>query len=148
MYNLNVASSDNDYMGVFAFDTDKILGHVDCRCMLVRLVAVNAHGSIDLDTFEETVGNQGRSLEVEHRCYEARLFCESLLKGNPSVIGIHVTCEVVPLCANMLCFTELLYHTDPSFESEIWHELVEHRDLFISEMVLRQYLGFIRVQLN
>ncbi len=34
------------------------------------------------------MGNQGRQYAVEHRCYEARLFCESLLKGNHSIIGM------------------------------------------------------------
>ena len=40
------------------------------------------------DTVPESLSNQGHSYDVEHKCYEARLFCESLLKGNHSIIGL------------------------------------------------------------
>ena len=46
------------------------------------------HHRTAADTVPESLSNQGHSYEVEHKCYEARLFCESLLKGNHSIIGL------------------------------------------------------------
>ncbi len=45
--------------------------------------------------------------------------------------------EITPL--------ELLYHADPVYACPLWLELVDNRQLFVSEVMLRQYLGFVRV---
>ena len=40
---------------------------------------------------------------------------------------------------------ELLFHTEPVYASDLWRYLVENRQRFISEVMIRQYLGFVRV---
>ena len=64
---------------------------------------------------------------MEHKLCEARLLCEMILKGNPSVME--------------LLFCDTYVHRTPA-----WDALVAHRDAFISEMVVRQYFGFASVR--
>ena len=92
MYNLNVASSDSDYLAVFASDTCEVLADLNCT----DLVPQDKPGHTHADTCNESMGNQGNSYSIEHRCYEARLFCESLLKGNHSIVGAYA-CASPPL---------------------------------------------------
>ena len=91
----------------------------------------------------ESMGNQGQQRAVEHKCYEARLLAECLLKGNPNIVGV-----LLPTCRmrHHLVTSELLYHHNPAYACDMWRELVAHRQAFVSEVMLRQYLGFTRVR--
>ena len=109
MYNVTVATSDIDYICVYVANTRSLAS--------------------SLQWPKESTDNRGNQFEVEHICYEVRLFCESLLKGNPSVI-------------------ELLYTDQISYLTNAWQVLRDNRELFISEAVVHQYLSWIEFHLK
>merc|ERR1719239_1430310 len=105
MYNLNTPESDVDYLVVYRKPTEEIL---------------SATGKIT-----EMIENRGPNLAVEYGAYEARMFCEMLLK-----------CSVVIL--------ELLFADGHEYTSPLWQELAEHKKTFVTEKAIQQYLGLIK----
>ena len=139
MYNLNISTSDSDYIAVFASDTAELLGSLNGVCAMQSILFIFTHAA----SVTESMGNQGQQRAVEHKCYEARLLAECLLKGNPNIVGV-----LLPTCRmrHHLVTSELLYHHNPAYACDMWRELVAHRQAFVSEVMLRQYLGFTRVR--
>jgi len=109
MYDVAVESSDRDYVAVYRSDTKSLLS--------------------GLQWPKESIDNRGHSYEIEHCCYEVRMFCELLLKGNPSVI-------------------ELLFSDRVAYMSNAWKMLVDKRQDFISEAVVFQYVSWVKFHLK
>ena len=109
MYNLSLKDSDRDYIAIYSDDPKNILSNIQWP--------------------KESADNRGHQYEVEHCCYEVRLYCELLLKGNPSVI-------------------ELLFSDKASFMTDAWQKLVDNRMAFISEAVVFQYVSWVEFHLK
>ena len=77
----------------------------------------------------ESRDNNGPRQLVEHKVIEARLYCTQLLKGATNAV-------------------ELLFDDSSQSGSPLWAELVAYREAFISEIVVRQYVGFVRDHLH
>ncbi|KAK3764311.1 hypothetical protein RRG08_008793 [Elysia crispata] len=69
--------------------------------------------------------SRGTEKTVEYGAYEARLLCEMLLK-----------CSVVIL--------ELLFTEKHEYTSPLWEELAKHKQSFVTEKAISQYLGLIK----
>lgn len=109
MYDLSLPDSDCDFIAIY---------FSDCFSILSNLLWP-----------KESTDNRGLQKPIEHCCYEIRLFCELLLKGNPSVI-------------------ELLYSNRITFMTNAWKILIDHRDEFISEQVVFQYVSWVKFHLK
>ncbi|XP_005108346.1 uncharacterized protein LOC101861911 [Aplysia californica] len=105
MYNLNTPSSDIDYLVVYRVPTQTLLSSTS--------------------KVTEIVESRGLNQTVEYGAYEARTFCEMLLK-----------CSVVIL--------ELLFADNHEYMSPQWKELAKHRKSFVTEKAIQQYLGLVK----
>lgn len=83
----------------------------------------------DYSKFQESHDNRGRKLDEETGAYEARMFCEMLLKG----------------AVNMV---ELVFAEGLLYVSEAWQRLAENKKLFLSEKVVLQYSGYIKTHMK
>ena len=109
MYNLSMPSSDRDFVAIYASPTKQILSCINWP--------------------KECADNRGKSLPIEHCCYEARMFTEMLIKGNPNVI-------------------EMLFTNNVSYAHPLWEELVARRERLLSESALQQYVGWVVTHLK
>ena len=73
----------------------------------------------------EIVESRGRDLTIEYGAYEARTFCEMILK-----------CSVVIL--------EILFTDNHKYTSPLWQELAKHKKSFVTEKAIQQYLGLVK----
>ncbi|RUS84850.1 hypothetical protein EGW08_007391 [Elysia chlorotica] len=105
MYNLNTPTSDIDYVVVYSTPVDTLLKATK--------------------KLPECHESRGTEKVVEYGAYEARLFCEMLLK-----------CSVVIL--------ELLFTEKHEYTSPLWQELAKHKKSFVTEKAISQYLGLIK----
>ncbi|CAL1546317.1 unnamed protein product [Lymnaea stagnalis] len=109
MYNMKTPDSDVDYLVVYTLPTESLLSATR--------------------KLPECHENRGLDKTVEYGAYEARTFCEMLLK-----------CSVVIL--------ELLYANDHEYTSPLWQELSQHKLAFVTEKAILQYLGLIKNNLK
>jgi predicted nucleotidyltransferase len=65
----------------------------------------------------------------DFQAHEVAKFCRLLMKGNPGIVE--------------MLFTEKFDHT-----TQEWHELREHRNDFLTQTAVRQYLGYAEGQLK
>lgn len=79
--------------------------------------------------FQECQDNRGHKLDEETGAYEARMFCEMLMKGAVNMVEL--------VCAKGLLYT-----------SEAWQKLAEHKQLFLSEKVILQYAGYVKTHMK
>lgn len=79
--------------------------------------------------FQECQDNRGHKLDEETGAYEARMFCEMLMKG----------------AVNMV---ELVFAKSLLYTSEAWQKLTEQKQLFLSEKVILQYAGYVKTHLK
>ncbi len=98
MYGLNVASSDTDYVAIMAQSSVEYMCNLKCKPVSPLLLLEKSISQsfpflfqprlpiISQDLIKESFDNQGKSLAVEHKVYEAKLFCEMLIKGNPNIM--------------------------------------------------------------
>lgn len=77
------------------------------------------------NSVKESVDTRGHQSDTETAAYEIRLFCEMLLKG----------------AVNMF---ELLFAERVDYSSSYWQQLKDHKQLFMSEKVILQYIGFVK----
>ena len=82
-------------------------------------------------TVQESQDNCGYKLDEETGAYEARMFCEMLMKG---VVNMVELVFAKP--------EELLY------VSEAWNRLAQHKHLFLAEKVILQYSGYIKTHMK
>lgn len=87
--------------------------------------------SISWLVIQESQDNRGQKLDEETGAYEARMFCEMLMKGAVNMVEL-VFAEP----------EELLYVSDA------WRRLAKHKQLFLSEKVLLQYSGYIKTHMK
>lgn len=73
----------------------------------------------------ECFESRGPTKTVEYGAYEARMLCEMLMK-----------CSVVML--------ELVYLGEHEYVSPLWQQLHQHREKFVTELAIQQYLGLIK----
>lgn len=105
MYGLNVASSDVDYIVIYAEYTERILS----ECKKIK------------DCYE----NRGPEKSFEYAAYEARMFCEMLLKGS-------------------VVITEIVFADEHEYMSAAWKNLCEKKKSFVTEKCIQQHIGLIR----
>ncbi|ESO91024.1 hypothetical protein LOTGIDRAFT_233515 [Lottia gigantea] len=109
MYGLSTPDSDIDYVVVYREMTEKVLG----ACKKIP------------ECFE----NRGPSKKFEYGAYEARLFCEMVLKGSVVIL-------------------ELIFADGHEYASPAWEALCSYKDKFITERGIHQYIGLIRNNFN
>ncbi|XP_061191181.1 uncharacterized protein LOC133199394 [Saccostrea echinata] len=109
MYGLATPTSDVDFLVIYSEPCENVLG----RCKEIK------------DNFE----SRGPSKLLEYGAYEARLFCEMLLKGSVVIL-------------------ELVFGENHNYMSSLWKELVNKRKSFLSEKGIQQYLGLIQNNLK
>ncbi|XP_013417565.1 uncharacterized protein LOC106178780 isoform X2 [Lingula anatina] len=73
----------------------------------------------------ESYENRGPQKQFEYGAYEARLFCEMLSKGSVVIL-------------------ELVFSLDLEYTSSAWRELVSHKQDFVTETAIQQYLGLVK----
>ncbi|CAH1789226.1 unnamed protein product [Owenia fusiformis] len=105
LYDLATPDSDVDFVIIYAEPIEKILGT-----------------SKRLNECDES---RGPKKQFEYGSYEARLFCEMLLKGSVVIL-------------------ELLFADDLEYTSAAWKELSSHKELFVTERAILQYFGLIK----
>ncbi|KAK3091443.1 hypothetical protein FSP39_019882 [Pinctada imbricata] len=105
LYGLSTPTSDIDYLIVYKEPTKNILS----RCKDIK------------DNYE----SRGPTKELEYGAYEARLFCEMLLKGSIIIL-------------------ELVFADDLEYMSPSWKTLSANRARFVTEKAIQQYLGILR----
>ncbi|XP_064596487.1 uncharacterized protein LOC135463097 [Liolophura sinensis] len=109
LYGLSTPDSDVDYVVIYRAHTQTILS--SCK----RLTEIHE--------------SRGPEKAFEYGVYEARMFCEMLLK-----------CSVVIL--------ELLFVDSVDYVSEEWKVLSAKRHQFVTEKAIQQYLGLIKNNFN
>ncbi|XP_013086342.2 uncharacterized protein LOC106070901 isoform X1 [Biomphalaria glabrata] len=105
LYNLKVPDSDVDYLVVYALPTETLLSATS--------------------KVQECYECRGQHQVIEYGAYEARTFCEMLLK-----------CSVILL--------EILYTDEHVYSNHLWQELSKHKKEFVTEKAILQYLGLIK----
>ncbi|XP_052780072.1 uncharacterized protein LOC128217168 [Mya arenaria] len=109
MYNLNTATSDVDFLVIYAENTEKYL--TACK----RLPEI----------FE----SRGKNKQIEYGAYELRCFAEMVHKGSVVIL-------------------ELLYGDNHNYMSPAWKALCRHREGFVTENAISQYMGLIKNNLR
>ncbi|KAL5460428.1 hypothetical protein EMCRGX_G033875 [Ephydatia muelleri] len=109
MYGLSTPTSDVDYIIVYKEPMESI---------------ISSCGSV-----KEHMDSRGQKEEVEAAGYEARQFCEMLLKGAVNIF-------------------ELVFADNITYATEDWKRLVEKKELFLSEQVILQYQGYVKTHLG
>lgn len=128
LYNLTLPTSDTDYIIVYRHPTQALISSV----FHLKVVRYCDMLFVVLDTcclFQESQDNRGHKLDEETGAYEARMFCEMLMKG----------------AVNMV---ELIFAESLLYASESWQRLVENKELFLSEKVLLQYAGYVKTHMK
>ncbi|XP_052084005.1 uncharacterized protein LOC127721312 isoform X1 [Mytilus californianus] len=105
MYGLSTPESDVDYVVIYAEKTETVL----CACK----------------PFKDNYESRGPTKPFEYGAYEARLFCEMLLKGSVVIV-------------------ELVFTEDHDYCSKYWKNLCKEKEKFLTERTIQQYLGLIR----
>ncbi|PVD36348.1 hypothetical protein C0Q70_03327 [Pomacea canaliculata] len=105
MYGLSTPESDADYIIVYKEPTEYLLSA--CK-----------RGA-------ECMESRGPDKKVEYGAYEARSFCEMLLKGSVIIL-------------------EVVYLDDHDFVSPLWKILTQNKGRFVTELGIQQYLGLIK----
>ncbi|XP_050395720.1 uncharacterized protein LOC126814540 [Patella vulgata] len=109
MYGLATSDSDVDYVVIYREMTDRYIG--SCK------------------KIPECFENRGPSKKVEYGAYEARLFCEMVLKGSVVIL-------------------ELIFADGHEYTSPAWKALASHKMKFVTERGIHQYLGLIKNNFN
>ncbi|XP_041355385.1 uncharacterized protein LOC121373009 [Gigantopelta aegis] len=109
MYGLSTPDSDVDYMIIYAELPEVVFS--SCRKL------------------SESVENRGPTKQFEYGAYEARLFCEMVLKGSVVIL-------------------ELLFVDGHAYESPAWKALSVCRKRFLTECGIQQYLGLVKNNFN
>ncbi|XP_033726016.1 uncharacterized protein LOC117315768 [Pecten maximus] len=105
MYGLSTPESDVDYIVIFAEKTEAVLG----TCKALK------------DIYE----SRGPTKDFEYGAYEAKVFCEMVLKGSVVIL-------------------ELLFAEGHEYSSPLWKALSEKRKAFLTETGIQQFLGLIK----
>ncbi|XP_071104057.1 uncharacterized protein [Haliotis cracherodii] len=109
MYGLSTPDSDVDYMVVYAEPNMTVLSA--CRQLT------------------ESVENRGPQKQFEYGAYEARLFCEMVMKASVVIL-------------------ELIFTDSHEYMSPAWKALSERKSSFVTERGIQQYLGLIKNNFN
>ncbi|XP_067686771.1 uncharacterized protein [Haliotis asinina] len=109
MYGLSTPDSDVDYMVVYAEPNMNVLS----AC----------------NHLTESVENRGPNKQFEYGAYEARLFCEMVMKASVVIL-------------------ELIFTDSHEYMSPAWKALSEKKSQFVTERGIQQYLGLIKNNFN
>ncbi len=80
---------------------------------------------LGIDSPKDTICNSSNDFTI----HELSKFCRLLLKGNPGII-------------------EMLFTEKMCFETGEWRELRDNRKRFLSQRVIKQYLGYLNAQMH
>lgn len=73
----------------------------------------------------ESFENRGKTKQIEYGAYEVRCFSEMLLKGSVVIL-------------------ELVFKDGHNYTSPAWNRLAKHKDMFLTERGIQQYMGLIK----
>ncbi|XP_060083755.1 uncharacterized protein LOC132563009 [Ylistrum balloti] len=105
MYGLATPESDIDYVVIYAEKTEAVLG----TCKALK------------DIYE----SRGPTKDFEYGAYEAKVFCEMVLKGSVVIL-------------------ELVFAEGHEYASPVWKALCEKKKAFLTELGIQQFLGLIK----
>lgn len=105
MYGLSTPESDVDYIVIFREKTETVLG----TCKALK------------DIYE----SRGPTKDFEYGAYEAKVFCEMVLKGSVVIL-------------------ELLFAEGHEYTSPQWQALSEKKKAFLTETGIQQFIGLVK----
>lgn len=112
MYGLHGASSDQDYVGVYATDSDLLLG---------------MGASSVPETYARVDEVPASMLEPDHMFHEAGKFCRLLARGNYGAVELLYADGDASGCT--------------VYSTPMWERLRALRDTFVTQKLVLQYIG-------